>query len=79
MCLIGVDMFAELHMFTDDLTNRDSGLNIVKVFQPKKANSLKTLLDCDNCIWERPKETILTMQEIADKFGIPVEQIHIKK
>ena len=77
--LMGEDMFAELHTFNEDLTNRDSGLNIVKVFQPKEARDLKTLLNCNNCIWERPKETVLTMQEIADKFGIPVEQLKIKK
>jgi hypothetical protein len=31
----------------------------------------------DNIIWEMPRE--LTMQEIANKFGIPVEQLRIKK
>ena len=30
-------------------------------------------------LWEKPKEVELTMQEIADKFGIPVEQLKIKK
>lgn len=30
-------------------------------------------------IWEKPIEVELTMQEIADKFGIPVEQLKIKK
>lgn len=30
-------------------------------------------------IWEKPKEVELTMQEIADKFGISVEQLKIKK
>jgi hypothetical protein len=77
--LMGENMFSELHMFNDDLTNRGSSLNIVKVFQPREARSLTALLQCDNCIWERPKETVLTMQEIANKFGIPVEQIRIKK
>lgn len=28
-------------------------------------------------LWKKPRE--LTMQEIADKFGIPVEQLKIKK
>lgn len=28
-------------------------------------------------VWKKPTE--LTMQEIADKFGIPVEQLKIKK
>ena len=77
--LMGENMFAELDKFNEDLINEIHHLNIVKVFQPKEAASLNTLLQCDNCIWERPKETVLTMQEIADKFGIPVEQLKIKK
>nr|DAX08815.1 MAG TPA: YycC-like protein [Bacteriophage sp.] len=30
-------------------------------------------------LWEKSKEVVLTMQEIADKLGIPVEQLKIKK
>lgn len=30
-------------------------------------------------LWEKPKEIVLTMDEIAKKFGIPVEQLRIKK
>lgn len=30
-------------------------------------------------LWEKPKEIILTMDEIAEKFGYNVEQIQIKK
>ena len=30
-------------------------------------------------VWEKPKEVELTMQEIADKFGIDVNQLKIKK
>lgn len=79
--LISSHMFATVKSFSDDLkcdTNPDR--NIVKVYQPKEASSLISLLNnCNNCIWVRPKETVLTMQEIADKFGIPVEQLKIKK
>lgn len=32
---------------------------------------------CGKTVWKEPK--VLTMQEIADKFGIPVEQLKIKK
>lgn len=40
--------------------------------------SFETIKDRnDNVIWEKPVE--LTMQEIADKFGIPVEQLRIKE
>lgn len=78
--LIGRHMFAIVESFNEDLTcDSDPKINIVKVYQPKEAASLNSLLDCENCIWERPKETVLTMQEIADKFGIPIEQLRIKK
>lgn len=32
-----------------------------------------------NILWEKPQEVVLTMQDIADKFGISVEQLRIKK
>jgi hypothetical protein len=79
LALIGENMFSELHMFNEDLTNKGPSLNIVRIFQPKEAASLNTLLQCDNCIWVRSEEIVLTMQEIADKFGVPVEQLKIKK
>lgn len=31
-----------------------------------------------NILWEAPKEIVLTMDDIAKKFGYPVEQIKIK-
>ena len=78
--LISRASFAEVKSFNEDLTcNSDPKISIAKVYQPKEAASLSTLLQCNNCIWVRPKETVLTMQEIADKFGIPVEQLKIKK
>lgn len=78
--LISRASFAEVRSFNEDLTcNSDPKMNIVKVYQPKEAASLSSLLQCNNCIWTRPKEIVLTMQEIADKFGIPVEQLKIKK
>lgn len=30
-------------------------------------------------VWEKPKEIELTMQQIADKFGVDVNQLKIKK
>lgn len=33
--------------------------------------------NCGETLWQKPVE--LTLQEIADKFGIPVEQLRIKK
>ena len=78
--LISRASFMNIKSYNEDLIcNSNPKLNIVKVYQPKEAASLSTLLLCNNCIWKRPKETVLTMQEIADKFGIPVEQLKIKK
>lgn len=30
-------------------------------------------------LWQKPKEIVLTMDQIAEKFGVPVEQLRIKK
>lgn len=32
-----------------------------------------------NILWEKPKEVVLTMDDIAKKFEVPVEQLRIKK
>lgn len=37
------------------------------------------ILDGGNILWKKPKEIVITMDEIADKFGYPVEQIKIMK
>ena len=37
------------------------------------------ILDGGTILWKKPKEIILTMNEIAEKFGYPVEQIKIAK
>ena len=78
--------FIRLKNYNDDLTviNRynDSGKwDIDKVFKVTLGYSIDTMLSGNflKLLWERPKETVLTMQEIADKFGIPVEQLKIKK
>lgn len=78
--LISRASFADVKSFNDDLTcSNNPDINIVKIYLPREAASLSALFECKNCIWERQKETVLTIQEIADKFGIPVEQIRIKK
>lgn len=51
----------------------DAELNAINNYIP-----IETIKDrCGNVVWEKPVE--LTMQAIADKFGIPVEQLKIKK
>lgn len=78
--LISRASFADVKSFNDDLTcSNNPDINIVKIYLPREAASLSALFECKNCIWERQKETVLTIQEIADKFGIPVEQLKIKK
>ena len=55
---------------------------IVKVYQINKPGALHKTFTCDThltLVWEKPKEMELTMQEIADKFGIDVNQLKIKK
>ena len=78
--LISRASFADVESFNEDMTcSNNPDINIVKIYLPREAASLSALFECKNCIWERQKETVLTIQEIADKFGIPVEQIRIKK
>lgn len=50
-------------------------------------NNIETIYDLSDSnfltggvkLWEKPKETALTMDQIAEKFGIPVEKLKIKK
>ena len=78
--------YMRLENYNDDLlvVNRheDSGKwDIDKVFDVTFGCSIDTMLNDSllRLLWERQKEVELTMQEIADKFGIPVEQLKIKK
>lgn len=55
---------------------------IVKVYQINRPGALhKTFIHDTHLtlVWEKPKEVELTMQQIADKFGIDVNQLKIKK
>ena len=55
---------------------------IVKVYQIDRPGALhKTFIHDTHLtlVWEKPKEVELTMQQIADKFGIDVNQLKIKK
>lgn len=56
-------------------------VNIVKIYQPASAGSLDYLLNNPGqLIWKYEEEVKeLTMQEIANKFGIPVEKLRIKE
>ena len=79
LSLISNGMFAELNNFNKDLTyDRNPHINIVAVYKTEP-DSLSRMLQTTDLIWKRPEEVTLTMQEIADKFGIQVEQLKIKK
>lgn len=54
----------------DTLSSKD----IVKVLDAPKSR-----ITDGKVLWEKPKEIVLTMDEIAKKFGYPVDQIKIKK
>lgn len=56
--------------------------SIVKVYQINRPGALHKTFIYDThltLVWEKPKEVELTMQQIADKFGIDVNQLKIKK
>ena len=78
--------YMRLKDYNDDLTvidrHDDSGKwDIDKVFKVTMGCSIDAMLK--GCflepLWERQKEVELTMDEIAEKFGIPVENLKIKK
>ena len=60
-----------------------SNLELIdKVYQINKPGALHEICIQEHyltLVWEKPKETELTMQQIADKFGIDVNQLKIKK
>ena len=59
----------------DFITFKYSKIIAIYDLIPAKSNFLYT----GKLLWDKSKEVELTMQEIADKFGIPVEQLKIKK
>lgn len=57
--------------------------NFIKTYK-ENIVSIKDLtegytLSGGNILWEKPKEVVLTMQEIADKFNIPLKNLRIKE
>lgn len=78
--------FMPLRDYTDDLLVMDrhstSGMwDIDKIYKVTVECSIDTMLSGNflKLLWERQKEVELTMDEIAEKFGIPVENLKIKK
>ena len=55
--------------------------DIVKIYEVKNVTSFEYIFSDKNLrlLWVRPKEVVITMDEIAEKFGVKPEQIRIKK
>lgn len=81
LVLLGYMGWNTLMHYTSNLEcPNDKDFTINKIYQPQIILGLDTLLKTVHpCIWERPKSVELTMEEIAEKFGINVEQLKIKK
>lgn len=70
-----------VNMFTEDLRYPYGQQSIDRIYIVKWECTLNEIFDINNLelIWERNEPKEYTMQEIADKLGIPVEQLRIKK
>lgn len=86
LLLSSTDFWIGISKYDSNLINSTSNENTInKIIKPRLGYSMKTYMTdlaavSYNVIWERPKEIVeLTMDEIADKFGISVEQLKIKK
>ena len=69
--------------FSSDLTYPVKSWDIVALYKPSEAYGFDNIFECvseKDCIWKRePKVVELTLDEIAKKFNISVEQLKIKK
>jgi hypothetical protein len=74
-------LWKPLENLSDDLTSREYGNDIVKIYNAN-ANYIFGTFDTKllTCIWERPVTPIeMTMDEIANKLGIDVDRLKIIK
>lgn len=87
--LVGIDNQSLLSYYNEDLTLKCNNIDsikrctICKVYKKYDGHwggGFKEGLHNDVIlIWERPKVVELSMEEIANKLGIPVNQLRIKK
>lgn len=76
--------FEPLSHYTDNLIISEKGYeeyDIVKVYAQSGAwaGGTNNSFPKEKLLWDREGVKEYTMQEIADKLGIPVEQLRIKK
>jgi hypothetical protein len=79
LVLISEDGFQPLSDYNEDLIIDDCPYTTINKVGISEPYCLEVMLTKATIIWERPKEVELTMEEIAEKFGIDVSQLKIKK
>lgn len=86
-------IFINLNLYNNNLEcSSDSRKDVMQVWRPKSTTKVNEFLNvmrntsgnCDmneyfNLQWQRKETVEITMDDIAKKFGIPVEQLKIKK
>lgn len=82
-CIIASGEFITGNSYREDLThNTDNNNDIVKIYTENSdcvINRNTYDMAITNCIWKRIEPKEYTMQEIADKLGVKVEDLRIKK
>ena len=69
------DVWEELDEYSDDLFHKDSGIDIIKIFQPHNFNDYTTIKahNEEYLIWEREEKIKeVTIKDIEEKFGCKV-------
>lgn len=79
LVLISEDGFQPLSDYNEDLIIDDCPYTTINKIGVSEPYCLEVMLTKATIIWERPEEVELTMEEIAEKFNISVEQLRIKK
>lgn len=79
LCLSGVTEWEPLSDFEHNLQKDYLVINKVYGLSKCSKDAYRILLENRDLLWERPEEVVITMDEIAKKFGVPVEQIKITK
>jgi hypothetical protein len=79
LVLISEDGFQPLSDYNEDLIIDACPYTTINKVGVSEPYCLEVMLTRATIIWERPKEVELTMEEIAEKFNISVEQLRIKK
>lgn len=82
--LLGISDYGKISNYEDCLTSKSyiENFDIMKVYKIETPCSMDEIMNDDKClelVWERDEVIEYTMQEIADKIGVPVEKLRIKK